>query len=256
MIIYHTAPVRTFPLLVDQMTQVFRRSYHFRFPIRASNISDHRWGMLNNVIAYDYQLAEVPRRSVPNPGFPFNVLNNGINFIEPELLEDIDFLYGVFDGGLIKKSEGDFVFTIISEPVRHIYDIFSYLVFVNSTSRGAERVSEGVALFDGVVSAGLHRFIDRFLAGERDIVVGNRSFHLIDDFFRFNLAVDYDYVGVEAKIDDALTVLSSRLEISLNPTERLVSRRSSIASESRYRYDDLCRSLRREIAAYEALLTS
>jgi hypothetical protein len=254
MIIYHTAPVRTFPLLVDQMTQVIPRFYHFRYPIRASSLADHRWGMLNNVIAYDYDLTEVPRRSSPNPGFPRDVLHNGIDFVDPAVLRDIDFLYGVFDGGMIKRREGDFIFTVVSDPVRHIYDIYNYLAFLNATSRGAERVSEGVAVFDDVVNAGLHRFIDRFISGDREIVAGGRCFRLIEDFFRFNLEVDYDYVGTEAKIGEALKYLSSRLEISLNPTERLVSTRSSIASESRYRYDDLCRSLRREMAAYEVLL--
>jgi hypothetical protein len=254
MIIYHTAPVRSFPFLADLMAKTFRHSYHFRFPIQASNLADHRWGMLNHVLAYDYGLAEIPRRSVPSTGFPSDVLHNGINFVDPALLADIDFLYGVFDGALIKKREGDFVFTIISDPVRHIYDLFSYLEFVNSTSKGGERVIEGVALFDDIVSAGLNSFIDRFLAGDREIVVGGRTFYLIEDFFRFNLSVDYDYVGTEARIAESLAVLSNRLKIDLNPTERLVSTRSSIASESRYRYDGLRRCLQPEIVAYEAAL--
>ena len=254
MIIYHTAPIRCFPLLVDQMAGEFRNSYHFRMPIRARNAADHRLGMLRHVCAYEHTLAELPRRSVPNHGFPYDVLRNGIDFVAPALLKDIDFLYGVFAGDLIKKRAGDFVFTILSHPVRHIYDLFDYLSFVNSTSDADARVAEGVALFDEIVAAGSHRFIDRFLAGDREIVVAGRGFDLIEDFFRFNFDVDYDFVGVEERIADAVETLSSRLEIPIKPSERLLSRRSSIASGSRYRYEDLRRSLLPEMAKYESVL--
>ena len=46
MIIYHTTPIRCFPLLVDQLAGHFRNPYHFRMPIRAANEADHRVGML------------------------------------------------------------------------------------------------------------------------------------------------------------------------------------------------------------------
>ncbi len=253
MIVYHTAPVRCFPLLVEQMAGEFSNSYHFRMPIKAASVTDHRIGMLNHVVAYDYTLSELPRRSLPNNGFPYDILRNGIDFVDSSLLEDIDFLYGVFDGTLIKKRDGDFVFTILSDPVRHIYDLFAFLSFVNRTSTGEDRISEGVALFDEIVSAGLHRFVDRFLAGDRSIVVAGRIFYLIEDFFRFNFHVDYDFIGTEERIEHTLTTLSSRLEIPIIASERLLSRRSSIASGSRYRYDDLRRMLRPELAKYEAM---
>ena len=252
MIIYHTAPVRCFPLLVERMAELFSNPYHFRMPIRAKNATDHRFGMLNNVLAYDYTLTALPRRSVPGNGFPYDVLSNGIDYVEPASLADIDFLYGVFDGSLIDKQDGDFVFTILSDPVRHIYDLFSYLSFVNRTAPAASRVVEGVALFDEIVAAGLHRFVDRFLAGDRDIDVAGHSFYLIEDFFRFNPAVDYDFVGVEDRVADAVATLSARLDVPITATERLLSPISSIASGSRYRYGDLRESLRAEVEIYES----
>ena len=253
MIIYHTAPIRCFPLLVEKMAPEFRNSYHFRMPIKALNLSDHRVGMSNHVVAYDYALSELPRRSRPHNGFPYDVLRNGIDFVDPSLLEDIDFLFGVFDGNLIKKRDGDFVFTILSDPVRHIYDLFDYLSFMTSTCVGRERIAEGVFLFDEIVAAGPHRWVDRFLAGDREILAEGRSFYLIEDFFRFNFNVDYDFIGTEERIEDAVAVLSSQLGIPIVPSERLLSRRSSIASGSRYRYGDLRRSLLPELAKYESV---
>lgn len=202
MIIYHTAPIRCFPLLVEKMAPLFKNYYHFRMPIKTRNPSDHQIGMRNHVVAYNYELSELPHRSRPRNGFPYDVARNGIDSVAPSLLKDIDFLYGVFDGNLIKKRDGDFIFTILSDPVRHIYDLFDYLSFVNSTYVGKTRVIEGVALFDEIVAAGLHRFVDRFLAGDREIVVAGRSFYLIEDFFRFNFNVDYDFIGTEEKIED------------------------------------------------------
>ena len=256
MIIYHTAPIRCFPLLVDQMAGLFGNAYHFRMPITARTEIDHRVGLLHNVVAYEYALAELPRRSLPHNGFPYNILQNGITFADPARLEDIDFLYGVFDGKLISKRDGDFVFTILSDPVRHIYDLFDYLSFVNRSASGPDRAAEGVSLFDEIVAAGPHRFIDRFLAGDREIMVAGHAFYLIEDFFRFNFDVDYDFIGTEARIAETVATLSDRLGISITPSERLLSRRSSIASDSRYRYDDLRDSLRPEIAKYEAVLGS
>jgi len=255
MIIYHTAPIRCFPLLVERMVPEFHNYYHFRMPIKAHNGEDHKIGMKNHVAAYNYEISELPRKSRPHNGFPYDVFRNGIDFVDPSHLETIDFLYGVFDGSLIKKREQDFVFTILSEPAKHIYDLFDYMSFVNSKYTGKARIFEGVALFDEIVAAGLHRFIDRFLAGDREILVAGRSFYLIEDFFRFNFDVAYDFVGTEERIEDTIAVLSSRLGIPIVPSERLLSRRSSIASGSRYRYDDLCRCLAPEIEKYESIRT-
>ena len=253
MVIYHTAPVRCFPLLVEQMAGQFSNAYHFRMPIMARNVTDHRFGMLNNVIAYNYAMTEVPRKSLPSNGFPHNVLDNGIDFVDQSQLRDIDFLYGVFDGKLIRKHKGDFVFTILSHPVRHIYDLFHYLSFVNRTSSEEERYTEGVAHFDAIVEAGISQFVDKFLAGDRDIVVGGKSFYLIEDVFRYNLEVEYDFVGTETRIDEAVIALSNQLDIAISTSEKLLSRHSSIASESRYRYEELCSSLGPEVAKYEAV---
>jgi hypothetical protein len=222
-------------------------------PIRAANAGDHRFGMLNHVIAYDYTLTTLPRRSLPGSGFPYDVLRNGIDYVEEGSLVDIDFLYGVFDGNLIDKKEDDFVFTILSDPVRHIYDLFAYLSFVNRTASAESRVVEGVALFEGIVGAGLDRFVDRFLAGDREVCVAGHSFALIEDFFRFNPAVDYDFVGVEDRIADAVATLSARLDVPITATERLLSPTSSIASSSQYRYADLRECLRPELEVYESL---
>lgn len=252
MIVYHTAPIRCFPLLVEQMGALFRNSYHFRMPIRAADEADHRFGMLNHVIAYDWSLTELPRRSVPDNGFPYDILRNGIDFVDPASLEPIDFLYGVFDGDLIDKQDGDFVFTILSEPVRHIYDLFDYLSFVNRTATAEDRVAEGVALFDEIVAAGAERFVDRFLAGDHELVVGGRSFFLIEDFFRFNPRVDYDFVGTENRVAEAVAELSRRLGVEIRPSARLLARGSSIVSRSNYRYEDLRRILRDEVEAYQS----
>lgn len=255
MIIYHTSPIRCFPLLVEKVAPEFRNYYHFRMPIRARNPEDHQVGMLNHAVAYNYELPELPRRSRLRNGFPYDVRRNGVDFVAPSLLEDIDFLYGVFDGDFIKKREGDFVFTIMSHPVQHVYDVFDYLSFANSKYVGKARVIEGVDLFEQLVTGGLRRFVDRFLAGDREMVVAGHSLYLIEDYLRFNLSVDYDFIGTEDRIEDVVTFLSGRLGIPLVPSERLLSRRSSIRSESRYRYDDLCRSLLPELAKYESVRT-
>jgi hypothetical protein len=237
------------------MAQEFRNYYHFRIPIKARNPSDHGVGMRNHAVAYRYEISELPRRSRARNGFPSHITRNGVDFVDPSLLTDIDFLYGVFDGGLIKKREGDFVFTIMSDPVRHIYDLFDYLSFMTATCTGRERIAEGVVLYDEIVAAGLHRFVDRFLDGDREIMVAGRSLYLIEDFFRFNFNIDYDFVGTEERIEDTIAVLSSRLGIPIVPSERLLSRRSSIASRSLYRYDDLCCSLLPELEKYESIRT-
>lgn len=255
MIIYHTSPIRCFPLLVEKIAPEFRNYYHFRMPFRARNPDAHRVGMLNHAVAYSYELPEVPRKSRLRNGFPYDVRRNGIDFVDPSMLEDIDFLYGVFDGDFVKKRDGDFVFTIMSDPVQHIYDVFDYLSFADSKYVGKNRVIEGVVLFEQIIADGLHRFVDRFLADDREIVVAGHSLYLIDDYFRFNLSVDYDFIGTEDRIEAAVAFLSSRLGIPLIPSERLLSRRSSIKSASRYRYDDLCRSLLPEISKYESLRT-
>lgn len=256
MVIYHTAPIRCFPLLVAQMAGHFTNPYHFRMPIRSNTRADHRFGMLNGVIPYKDGLAHVPRKCRPGNGFPYNVLTNGIDWVEPEQLKDIDFLYGVFDGSLIQSSSDDFVFTVISHPVKHIYDLFQYLEHMQHTASDEERRAEGIVHFAPLVSQGLERFVDRFLDGDRAMQIAGRNFYLIEDVFRFNMAVEYDFIGVEQRIDEVVTILSKLLGFGITTTPRLLSRRSSLAAKTTYRFADLCRKLAPEIAVYEELTSS
>lgn len=253
MLIYHTAPVRCFPIFVEVLARHFQKSYHFRMPILADNNDDHHIAVLEGAIAYRRNLNAIPRRASPESGFPNNILRNGIDFVDPEELEDIDFLYGIFDGRLIERQRVDFVFTVISHPARHITDLFSYMSHVTQTTSRSIRKSEGTLFFDEFVDGGLEAFIDRFLDGDRSITILGRKFHLVDDFFSLNLAVDYDFVGVESNVCHAINVLSDVLGIDLKPDERLL-KTSSIDHISDYRFDEVCDVLREQILRYEAAL--
>lgn len=83
--------------------------------------------------------------------------------VYPASLEDIDFLYGVFDGDLVDKRDGDFVFTILSDPVRHIFDLFDYLR--SSTASRRQRTASPRGFPCSTTSS--VREVDRFLDGDR-----------------------------------------------------------------------------------------
>jgi hypothetical protein len=251
MVIYHTAPVRCFPLLVECMAGHFANPFHFRMPFAGRSREQHRMGMLSGIIPYGDNLAELPRRSLPGNGFPRDVLHNGIDFVEESRLRDVDFLYGIFDGRLIRKQEGDFIFTVISHPARHIYDIFRYLSYACSTTPREVQRAEGLIHFDAIVREGLPRFVDKFLGDELEIVVDGVAYDLVDDMFRFNFQVAYDFIGIEDRMELVVEVLSDRLGIPIVPTPRLLSRRSSIASTEDYRFADMCAVLSRELDLYE-----
>jgi hypothetical protein len=255
MVIYHTAPVRCFPLLVECMAGHFANACHFRMPFAARTPEQHRMGMLSGIIPYREDLAELPRRSLPGNGFPSDILHNGIDFVEEPRLRDIDFLYGIFDGRLIRRQEGDFIFTVISHPARHVYDVFRYLSYACSTTPVQVRRAEGLIHLDEIVREGMPGFVDRFLADELEIVVDGVAYDLIDDMFRFNFRVPYDFIGVEERMDLVIDVLSDRLDVPIAPTARLLSRRSSIASTDDYRFADVCAALSQEVTLYEGIMS-
>ena len=232
------------------MAPLFGNAYHFRYPIKAKTDAEHRIGILKGVIAYDTKTKAIPRRSVPRNGFPSNILTNGVSHVSEQELVPIDFIYGVFDGGMIVKQPDDFVFTIISHPVKHVYDVFAYLSFLDRTTTGAERQSEGVVLFEEIVSAGLHRFVDRVIEGNRAITVDKIDFEMIWELCRFNTSVAYDLVGVEGHLPFFLAELSSRIGKAVVGTPRLLSSHSSLQMDTSYRYDDLCRSLADDVSFY------
>ena len=255
MLIYHTAPVRCFPIFAEVLARHFRNSYHFRMPFVADNSDDHHAAVLAGAIAYRRNLIAIPRQASRKSSFPNSILRNGMDFVDPAELEDIGFLYGIFDGRLIERQRGDFVFTVISHPARHITDLFSYMSHVTQNTSQSVRESEGTLFFDEIVDGGLEAFIDRFLEGDRSITLLGRKFHLIDDFFSFNLMVDYDFVGVESNVRHAMNVLSDILNVDLKPDERLL-RTSSIDHTSHYRFDEVCDVLHEQILRYEAALES
>lgn len=251
MIIYHTSPVRCFPLLVECMVGHFSHPYHFRLPISARSKEEHRLGMLSGLIPYDYTLAELPRSSAPGNRFPSDMLNNGIDLVEDCKLQTIDFLYGIFDGKLIRKQDGDFVFTIISHPARHVYDVFKYFSHACSTTPVEIQRAEGLIHFQPIVREGIKRFVDRFLANNLEIFIDGIAYDLIVDMFRFNFHVQYDFIGIEEHLEQAIDLLAKRLGLSIVPTSRLLSRQSTIVSTETYRFEEICATLSEEVALYK-----
>ncbi len=251
MIVYHTSPVRCFPLLVECIVEHFSHPYHFRLPIRARSKEEHRLGMLSGLIPYDYALAELPRSSAPGNRFPSDMLRNGIDLVENRKLQPIDFLYGIFDGRLIKKRDDDFVFTIISHPGRHVYDVFKYLSYACSTTPIEIQRAEGLIHFQPIVREGIENFVERVLANDLEIKIDGIVYDLIVDMFRFNFQVQYDFIGIEEHIEQDVDILSERLGISIAPTPKLLARQSSIVSREHYRFEDVCAVLSKEVAFYE-----
>jgi hypothetical protein len=253
MLIYHSSPIRSFPLLVDIMAPLFSNPYHFRYPIKARTDEDHRTGILQSVIAYDVAVKRLPRRSVPGNGFPANILRNGISYVADHDLQPIDFVYGVFDGSMIIKQPEDFVFTIVSHPVKHVYDVFAYLAFLNRSTRGMARQIEGVLFFEDIVSAGLQRFVDRVIEGDRTITIAGVDFDMIRELCWFNTSVAYDLVGVEGHLPSFLEELSDRIGKPVVATRRLLSSVSELQTDNSYRYEDLCGCFADDIVFYAAL---
>jgi hypothetical protein len=252
MLIYHSSPIRSFPILVDVIAPLFGNAYHFRYPIKARTDAEHRIGILKGGIAYDVKTTAIPRSSLPGNGFPASILTNGISYVPEQKLVPIDFLYGVFDGGMIVKQPQDFVFTIISHPAKHVYDVFAYLSFLSRTTIGVARQSEGVVFFEEIVSAGLQRFVDRVIDGNRAIAIGDVDFEMIRELCRFNTSVAYDLVGIEGHLPSFLAELSARIGKAFAGTPRLLSSDSALQTDMSYRYDDLCRSLADDISFYAA----
>jgi hypothetical protein len=212
--------------------------------------------VLDGIVAYDVDRTAIPRASRPHNGFPHHLGDNGVDLVDPADRVEIDFLYGVFDGALVDRRDGDLVITVMSHPVQHVYDLYQYLAHVNRTTEGPERRSEGVWIFDDLVAAGIEHFVDRFLAGDRELVVHGHRFELVEDFFRFNDEVPYDLVGIEEEVGDLVGRLADRLGRPITPSARLLAPRSSIETDCRYRYDDLCRALAGPLDRYEALRAS
>lgn len=102
------------------------------------------------------------------------------------------------------------------------------------------------------MSAGLQRFVDRVIDGNRAITIGDVDFEMIRELCRFNTSVAYDLVGIEGHLPCFLAELSARIGKAVAGTPRLLSSHSALRMDTSYRYDDLCRLLADDISFYAA----
>lgn len=103
MIIYQVTPCRLYPeILQNILSSIKIESVDFHYPFDLKN--DNDYNNSNNIM-----------RSIPK------------NF---KHLRFNGFLYGSFNSTHLNKKSEDFVFTLLNNPIDHIYEIYAYWNFV------------------------------------------------------------------------------------------------------------------------------
>jgi hypothetical protein len=124
------------------------------------------------------------------------------------------FLYGSFNSSHLNRKENDFVFTLINNPVDHIYEIYAYLNFVkNIEERHIHSYiwqhKMGIELIKKTSLLSLEEYIDRILDKKYFSIKYKDVEYTItkEIIFGYNKS-NFNYIGKLSDLDNFFIKLS------------------------------------------------
>jgi len=220
-IVYHLFPVRLYPSLVSQIRDVMGFSYEYHDPIKCKDPTD-------SILLYDGP--HLPTRADYDPMTVFATKEtNGIGSGSSQ----IDFLYGPFSKEKLLYDSRQ-RFTIIQNPVDHIYEFYRYLhgAFLERTAN-EPRGKRIVEMFEDVLLKPLDSYIDTIL--QTDGVMKNDQYEFIPELTRLTNFPSYDYVGTVEKPNETIGNLSDFLNVPIEVEPSM----NYVPIEKTYRRKDL-----------------
>lgn len=167
----------------------------------------------------------------------------------------LGFVYGLFDEWRIDREPGDFVFTIISDPVNRVYDLYYFWErFLQKQSCNGNQGAEILCSISSGFSfpQSMRAFVDLYLAAEGVAQIG--SYRISANMLRQQRSFEmFDYVGIVERIDATLEFLSRRLGVVLAPSPAYTSR---VISDRDYRRGELEVLLADDLAVYQQFLAT
>ena len=199
--IYHLFPVSLYPSLIGQLTSRLGFSFEYHDPVKCE---DHR----DSILLYDEPY--LPTHADYSADVSTAIKEtNGIG----NRSSQISFLYGPFSKEKLLNDPRQ-RFTIIQNPVDHIYEFHKYLQWAFSTTKLSEirdnRLSE---IFKDTILAPLNTYIDTIL--ETEGIIKNEQYELIPELTRLTNFPNYDFVGTIENVDKTINNLSDFLNIPI-----------------------------------------
>ena len=165
----------------------------------------------------------------------------------------VDFCYGVFSKDRLEENETDFVFTIVKNPVKRIYDLYHYMQHEMKLIGDGTRKDIMRDAAKDYVNMSLEEFIDDFIYkdGNLEFKIYGIIFRLIDECVLFRNVPKYNFVGLDSYLQLSLHILGKFIGFDI-PWEGRVTKPSTVTKECLYRYSELENILSRDLECYHS----
>lgn len=187
MIIYQVTPCRLYPdILKNILSSIRIESLDFHYPFDLKNDNDYT--NPNNIM-----------KSIPKTF---------------KHLRFDGFLYGSFNSLHLNKNEQDFVFTIINDPVDHIYEIYAYWNFVKyiedrHPSSNIWQHKMGIELIKIKNFLSIEEYIDSILEQkEISIKYKDVEYQVTKEIIFGYKRSNFNYIGTLSNLDKTMEKLS------------------------------------------------
>lgn len=192
MIIYQVIPSRLYPIIIESILQkVYLKSDQF-------------WSLFEPKEKSNIQKKSNILNEVPGP----------FGFFVPEGFKYAShngFVYGAFSLKHFNIKKQDFVFSIMSHPVDHIYELYARREFlINDYKKNIINYKENTNM-------SIKEFIDEFLEKKEIIVNFNGiSYKMIDEAIFQYKKNDLNYIGKISNLQKVFEILSEVFNTKIN----------------------------------------
>lgn len=204
MILYAAQPNNFVPRLINDLRNTFKKNEEISIEFFKDNAFSQVYSFWNNkFLTLDELLNNFKTTS-----FPIN-LNN---FLKNK---DNNFVSGILNADHIEKNKNDYFFTIISNPVDRLYEMYFFLqsIIKNNT---ALKIEEKIINFfvPNIKRLSLNEFIDFFLDKKGNIE--NSNIKLCNNLFlQFKRFEKLNFIGLKENLCESLVYLNNTLNINL-----------------------------------------
>jgi hypothetical protein len=237
-VIYHLFPVRLYPGLIDQIVNRLGFSFEYHDPIKCKDPND-------SLLLYDGLYLPTHADYSANVGAAVKE-TNGIG----RQSSQIDFLYGPFSKEKLLNDPRQ-KFTIIQNPVDHIYEFHRYLQWAYSTWVPSDlRDLKILDIFKDAILVPLNTYIDSIL--ETEGIIQNKQYEFIPELTRLTDFSNYDFVGTIETVDKTIKGLSNFLNIPIQVEDSM----KYFPTKENYRRRDLEKMMEEDMEVWLTYLDS
>lgn len=241
MIVYSAQPNDFVPVLIRELRKIYKNNEEISIEFFKENSFSQVYSFWDDKF---YTLNEMISNFKEYSG-------NLIDLRNYALKGSTDFISGILNVDKIFKADDDYIFTIVSNPLDRVYEMYYFLkAIINSKTAlriDKEIINYFISNYDNIT---LQQYIDIFIDKYGTFTTGGITV-CSNMFLQFKNIDNADYIGIKEDLLGSIKKLNEKLNINIDTT--LFKRFINNVRTENYREDDLKKLLHNDLNVYERI---